>query len=962
MDRILSYQEQYYDVGFLKPRGRLGAIELIHDIHKNTRIRQKQGLMQRRHSIPSFDHPPRNPVQTNTRSEINDFADYIEYFRWEWGSKTQQVSSNDLVTSAQHLGLRPILHQFPDNERLRRLQNFFTRYYTIVCPPVPARSLKRSLRAILIANILNGCNAHKMTYGYFASRVVEIIDGFRGLPSAEQSWKNTPKHREKHLTLRGVLKTSSANHQPSSDRKKLRFGSVQFTQIPLNPYGPGRRVRDAKEDLASGFSDEIEDAHWGYEEENKTIASKPCPPSLTKDSAVQESAPLDQLARNIQNDADPALEPLSPCEETLDPNVMEDFREFNLVHNTLQPNHRKRAFDDELLCPDASSSGAAAPDLPRKRLRSDTTRPISPKTMVTIQSIVLARRWPRLAEALQVKEHWPPKFTVQIPSTFMLPLSSAFNAKTLKMVQGNRMQYGEAYAYSAWCDGQIWLPKRGRRPGKRPWKIVHSHRGVRERGSKCLQEFTELHAKKNYVQLMPPLSSRTSAVQTPYDDRLVKKRNALLYDGGVSRANHVIPTELPSQTFSNGQNRMKKKAKSKYTFDVANRALRKTPWKHPSLWMRPLPEQEALASVSENYASEAISDLVFSYEEMRAPIDSKQHAPYLNTSSLRGGASSPNLSPKVYNSTPEISPTESPIAVSRLGRRRYTADNPRRSRVLQSSDPEPMYPTIGALSRNTIRDSGLNQYQFHRDLRSHPVHAHGMVEFEHRRASRDRDIANIPHTYHGRQGPQIQPHGDGVAPQDHLNLEDRRCALCFIDLQPWSAMLLLPCRHVIHAMCMRRWLGEQQQNTCPLCRSIVMPWRRAPRPTLSSDSGALEELDDHTLALGQYVIQVILCLLLVSLVSWIAMLQNALPQENLVEPDAEAVYASYHESVQQRLSQGHSTLLSDVKDNDELYALSEAEEQMRPEERSAIIGDTRSEDSGYEAGIESEGEDNSGSD
>lgn len=92
-------------------------------------------------------------------------------------------------------------------------------------------------------------------------------------------------------------------------------------------------------------------------------------------------------------------------------------------------------------------------------------------------------------------------------------------------------------------------------------------------------------------------------------------------------------------------------------------------------------------------------------------------------------------------------------------------------------------------------------------------------------------------------------------------LQDEACAICLSDLEPseeqeGEPLLGLPCKHVFHAKCIRRWIYQQAAlSNCPLCKSQIdleqqmmlgapaeLPsssWRRPPTPARAEASVGL---------------------------------------------------------------------------------------------------------------------------
>ncbi|KXZ50309.1 hypothetical protein GPECTOR_17g948 [Gonium pectorale] len=49
---------------------------------------------------------------------------------------------------------------------------------------------------------------------------------------------------------------------------------------------------------------------------------------------------------------------------------------------------------------------------------------------------------------------------------------------------------------------------------------------------------------------------------------------------------------------------------------------------------------------------------------------------------------------------------------------------------------------------------------------------------------------------------------------------DGACAICQCDYERGEQLVRLPCAHVLHAGCGRKWLGEYSKK-CPICKAAV---------------------------------------------------------------------------------------------------------------------------------------------
>ena len=125
---------------------------------------------------------------------------------------------------------------------------------------------------------------------------------------------------------------------------------------------------------------------------------------------------------------------------------------------------------------------------------------------------------------------------------------------------------------------------------------------------------------------------------------------------------------------------------------------------------------------------------------------------------------------------------------------------------------------------SALNESALQAWREHSD----------MVEANERLVERDRPI------FDNSNGPESNSltYADGVMTahsrlraktmrfcrgRSHTNLprgcsdDDASCAICLGDYTQGEELSLLPCKHVFHAACFRRW-GLQGGETCPCCR------------------------------------------------------------------------------------------------------------------------------------------------
>ncbi|THD24491.1 hypothetical protein D915_004855 [Fasciola hepatica] len=63
-------------------------------------------------------------------------------------------------------------------------------------------------------------------------------------------------------------------------------------------------------------------------------------------------------------------------------------------------------------------------------------------------------------------------------------------------------------------------------------------------------------------------------------------------------------------------------------------------------------------------------------------------------------------------------------------------------------------------------------------------------------------------------------------PSKRLDLWDQtkpgQCSVCFEDYQPGHIVMTLPCFHVLHEDCARRWF--EGCFNCPICRTCILNW------------------------------------------------------------------------------------------------------------------------------------------
>jgi len=78
---------------------------------------------------------------------------------------------------------------------------------------------------------------------------------------------------------------------------------------------------------------------------------------------------------------------------------------------------------------------------------------------------------------------------------------------------------------------------------------------------------------------------------------------------------------------------------------------------------------------------------------------------------------------------------------------------------------------------------------------------------------------------------------------DGLGEDSRECTICQEGLAAGESVLMLPCAHHYHALCIRPWLALFK-NTCPMCRAPILPRdiTMGARAFLAATSAAFSEL------------------------------------------------------------------------------------------------------------------------
>ncbi len=65
---------------------------------------------------------------------------------------------------------------------------------------------------------------------------------------------------------------------------------------------------------------------------------------------------------------------------------------------------------------------------------------------------------------------------------------------------------------------------------------------------------------------------------------------------------------------------------------------------------------------------------------------------------------------------------------------------------------------------------------------------------------------------------------------DNTARPEAPCCICLDAMEVGEQVILLPCSHGYHKDCIQRWLARSAQ--CPLCKTVVAPFARAPPPPL----------------------------------------------------------------------------------------------------------------------------------
>ena len=71
--------------------------------------------------------------------------------------------------------------------------------------------------------------------------------------------------------------------------------------------------------------------------------------------------------------------------------------------------------------------------------------------------------------------------------------------------------------------------------------------------------------------------------------------------------------------------------------------------------------------------------------------------------------------------------------------------------------------------------------------------------------------------------------------EDIKNMSEEKCAICYEEFKNGKTCMKLPCNHVYHSICIKKWFKEK--NTCPACRSKV--------PTDNRDYNMYHKISDQ---------------------------------------------------------------------------------------------------------------------
>ena len=52
------------------------------------------------------------------------------------------------------------------------------------------------------------------------------------------------------------------------------------------------------------------------------------------------------------------------------------------------------------------------------------------------------------------------------------------------------------------------------------------------------------------------------------------------------------------------------------------------------------------------------------------------------------------------------------------------------------------------------------------------------------------------------------------------NKETECCSVCLCEISYFGTCIELPCKHIFHDECLKKWL--EQEKTCPVCKELVL--------------------------------------------------------------------------------------------------------------------------------------------
>ncbi|KAL9084240.1 MAG: hypothetical protein Q9165_008151 [Trypethelium subeluteriae] len=408
--------------------------------------------------------------------------------------------------------------RFPENQRLQRLYNLFKRYFHLLRPwlelpghfmsqrfldPVLQAATTVDRFSYLVWSTANGFSAlpskklilhskyrnvsedsssefedddegededgehtldeeydFEQTYKY-AESVPE--DALSGQPIAD--FLSTTEHWEdilnEHFLTEQLMFLSGQGSSPSPPVRKARAGTPHPSRRSLEQYGNPEEAPEAS---------------------SSTAMQQTVPPS------EQDPSPLRPLRPARPSTPHPGKRPFDEHEDVEEagsasaaPTMEQMMSTFRLESTPSAPPQQGH---DELTggTSSHSESGISLPSSPKKaRQRS----PVAP--FVNMEPLAAAfgsiRPWPAVAEvAVQRQDYTKRPYSRQ---------------------QGTRLQFGNEAPYYARFNGEHWVLTPHVRGGKRHQKIVTTHRGLQETGSKSLWQLTRWDARKNYIRYIP---------------------------------------------------------------------------------------------------------------------------------------------------------------------------------------------------------------------------------------------------------------------------------------------------------------------------------------------------------------------------------------------------------------------------------------------------------------------------